>query len=233
MTTNSSYVTVGLCCTVTVTISNVIVIKNDCNNLVQYKNSPTLINNSLWGFGDRQTIQHTTSGSCLTTDNISWVTSADQSPLSQSVVEGRSVSLVSWTVSDDKLKQHQRESIWVHPIHASSIISTFTFQQQNESNQPTGVIIKPTVDNCRLLLHTTSDASIYWKYWNIGSISIECIIWSCHRQKYQIFWYTGIEFLIYYLAEFSHVMQRSCEIFVETFPEFSSWKKLLKFYITT
>ena len=43
--------------------------------------------------------QHTSSGSCFTTGKFSCLTSADQSPLSHSVVHGPSVSLVSGTIS--------------------------------------------------------------------------------------------------------------------------------------
>jgi len=40
---------------------------------------------------------------------------------------------------------------------------------------------------------------------------------SYRPRKYQNFRYTGIDFLIYHLAEFSRVVSRSREIFIETF----------------
>jgi len=40
---------------------------------------------------------------------------------------------------------------------------------------------------------------------------------SYRPRKYRNFWYTGINFLIYHLAEFSRVVSRSSEIFIETF----------------
>ena len=67
-----------------------------------------------------------------------------------------------------------------------------------------------------LLTKRASDASIYRKYRNIDSISIYRIV--SHRpRKYRNFRYTGIDFLIYYLAEILRVVSRSREIFIETF----------------
>jgi len=50
-------------------------------------------------------------------------------------------------------------------------------------------------------------------------IDISYRIVSYRPRKYQNFRYTGINFLIYHLAEFSRVVSRSREIFIETFIE--------------
>jgi len=73
-----------------------------------------------------------------------------------------------------------------------------------------------------------SDASIYRKYRNIDSISTYRIV-SYRPQKYLNFRYTGIDFLIYHLAEFSRVVSRSREIFIETFIETFTGKRITEF----
>ena len=60
-----------------------------------------------------------------------------------------------------------------------------------------------------------SEASIYRKYQNTDSISMYRI--ACGN--IEIFGYTGIDLLIYHLAEFSRLVSRSREIFTETFTE--------------
>jgi len=56
---------------------------------------------------------------------------------------------------------------------------------------------------------------------NIDSIPIYRIV---SYRKYRNFRYTGIDFLIYHLAEFSRVVSRSREIFIETVIEtFTDW----------
>jgi len=92
-----------------------------------------------------------------------------------------------------------------------------------------------SLENITLLLlpnSLISDASIYRKYGNIDSISIYRII-SYHPRKYRNFRYTGINVLIYHLAEFSRVVSRSREIFIETFTDSESFNESFSENFTT
>ena len=67
-----------------------------------------------------------------------------------------------------------------------------------------------------------SDASIYQKY----HFDIDIFYRIVYRPwKYHNFLYTDIDFLIYHLAKFSHVLSRSCKTFTESLTEFVILRK--------